>query len=49
MIKANNALVETRAIKTRIEFGLINTEAINIFEILKYNPNVSIIRNSIDS
>ena len=35
MTKANNPLAETRAIETRNEFGLSNTEAINIFEVLK--------------
>jgi Zn-dependent peptidase ImmA (M78 family) len=49
MSKANNPLAETRAIETRNEFGLSNTESINIFEVLKYNANVSIIKMSIDS
>ena len=49
MSKANNPLAETRAIETRNEFGLSNTEAINIFEVLKYNANVSIIKMSIES
>ena len=49
MSKANNLLAETRAIETRNEFGLSNTEAINIFEVLKYNANVSIIKMSIES
>jgi len=30
MTKANNPLAETRAIETRNEFGLSNTEAINL-------------------
>jgi Zn-dependent peptidase ImmA (M78 family) len=49
MSKANNPLAETRAIETRNEFGLSNTESINIFEVLKYNANVSIIKMPIDS
>ena len=49
MSKANNLLAETRAIETRNEFGLSNTESINIFEVLKYNGNISIIKTPIDS
>jgi hypothetical protein len=40
MTKANNPLAETRAIETRNEFGLSNTEAFNIFEVLKYNSKL---------
>ena len=47
--KVNYARAETRAIKTRNEFGLSNTESINIFEVLKYNGDISIIRMPIDS
>lgn len=49
MIMANHALAETRAIETRKEFGLSHTEPINIFEVLKYNGDVSIIRMPFDS
>lgn len=49
MAKANHDLAETRAIETRNEFGLSNTEAINIFDILKYNGDISIIRMPIES
>ncbi|MTI60312.1 MAG: ImmA/IrrE family metallo-endopeptidase [Firmicutes bacterium] len=49
LIKTDHALAETRAIKTRNEFGLSNTEAINIFEVLKYNGDISIIRMPIES
>jgi len=49
LIKNDYALAETRAIKTRNEFGLSNTEAINIFEVLKYNGDISIIRMPIES
>jgi Zn-dependent peptidase ImmA (M78 family) len=47
--KVNYNLAETRAIKTRNEFGLSNTESINIFEVLKYNRKISIIRMPIES
>lgn len=49
LIKTDYALAETRAIETRNEFGLSNTEAINIFEVLKYNGDISIIRMPIES
>ena len=49
MNKANHPLAETRAIETRNEFGLSNTESINIFEGLKFNANISIIKMPIDS
>src|SRR6056297_2115538 len=49
MSKINNPLAKTRAIETRNEFGLSNTESINIFEVLKYNAKVSIIKMPIDS
>ena len=49
IVKVNYARAEIRAIKTRNEFGLSNTESINIFEVLKYNGNISIIRMPIDS
>jgi len=44
MSKANHPLAETRAIETRNEFGLSNTESINVFEVLKFNANISIIK-----
>ncbi|MCF8009207.1 MAG: ImmA/IrrE family metallo-endopeptidase [Halanaerobiales bacterium] len=46
---ANNLLAETRAIETRNEFGLSSTTSINIFEVLKFNANISIIKMPIDS
>ena len=49
IVKANYNLAETRAINTRNEFGLSNTESINIFEVLKYNGDISIIRMPINS
>ena len=49
MSRANNLLAETRAIETRNEFGLSSTTSINIFEELKFNANISIIKMSIDS
>jgi len=47
--KVNYARAETRAIKSRNEFGLSNTESINIFEVLKYNGEISIIKMPIES
>jgi len=49
MSRANNLLAETRAIETRNEFGLSSTTSINIFEELKFNANISIIKMPIDS
>jgi Zn-dependent peptidase ImmA (M78 family) len=47
--KVNYYLAETRAIKTRNEFGISNTEAINVFDVLKYNGGLSIIRVHLES
>ncbi len=49
IVKFDHALAETRAIKTRNEFGLSSTESINIFDVLKYNGEISIIRIPIES
>jgi Zn-dependent peptidase ImmA (M78 family) len=49
IVKVNYYLAETRAIQTRNEFGISNTEAINIFEVLKYNGGISIIRMPLES
>lgn len=47
--RVNYDLAERRAIETRNEFGLSNTESINVFEVLKYNGDISIIKMPMES
>lgn len=49
MVQANYCLAETRSIKSRNEFGLSSIEPINIFEVLKYNGEISIIKMPLES